>query len=79
MGWRGVKNGALLDLMAGEFQVIITTDKDLPCQQNLSKREISAVILPTNRIKIVITLLSKIESAVATVTAGQFVDIRIDD
>jgi hypothetical protein len=25
MGWRGIKNGALLDLMAGEFSVIVTT------------------------------------------------------
>ena len=34
MGWRGVKNGALLDSMAGEFQLIITTDKNIPFQQN---------------------------------------------
>jgi hypothetical protein len=30
MGWRGVKKGALLDLMAEEFQTIVTTDKNLP-------------------------------------------------
>jgi hypothetical protein len=35
MGWRGIKNGALLDLMAGQFQILITTDKNLPSQQNL--------------------------------------------
>ena len=35
MGWRGIRNGALLDLMAVQFQVLITTDKNLPFQQNL--------------------------------------------
>jgi hypothetical protein len=44
MGWRGVKNGVLLDLMAGQFQILITTDKSIPSQQNLEKRQISIVI-----------------------------------
>jgi hypothetical protein len=35
MGWRGKKNGALLDLMAGRFDIIVTTDKNLSQQQNL--------------------------------------------
>jgi hypothetical protein len=43
MGWRGVKNGVLLDLMAGQFQILITTDKSIPSQQNLEKRQISIV------------------------------------
>ena len=75
MGWRGVKNGALLDLMAGEFQLIITTDKNIPFQQNLLRRQISAIVLPTNRVRILILLLPKIESAIATITPGQFVEI----
>ena len=64
LGWRGVKNGALLDLMVKRFQIIITTDKNLPFQQNLSKRQISAIILPTNRIRMVMTLPPSIESAI---------------
>jgi hypothetical protein len=50
MGWRGIKNGQLLDLMSGQFQILVTTDKNLPSQQNLKKRRISAVILSTNDI-----------------------------
>jgi hypothetical protein len=38
MGWRGIKNGELLDLMSGQFQILVTTDKNLPSQQNLKKR-----------------------------------------
>ena len=75
MGWRGVKNGALLDLMAGEFQLIITTDKNIPFQQNLLSRQISAIVVPTNRVRILIPLLPKIESAIGTIAPGQFVEI----
>jgi len=79
MGWRGIKNGALLDLMAEEFQTIVTTDKNLPFQQNLIKRRIAAVILPSNRIRIVIKLMPEIESTLNTITPGQFVELTISD
>ena len=79
MGWRGIKNGALLDLMAGEFQIIVTTDKNLRFQQNLNKRKICAVILPSNRIRIVVELLPKIEVALAAVTPGDFIDLTLKD
>ena len=72
MGWRGIKNGALLDLMAGRFQILITTDKNLPYQQNLEKRQISLVILPTNDIPSVIGLLPQIERAIAAISPGEF-------
>jgi hypothetical protein len=72
MGWRGIKNGALLDLMAGQFQILITTDKNLPSQQNLKKRQISLVILPTNDVPSVIGLLPQIERAIAELPTGEF-------
>jgi hypothetical protein len=77
MGWRGIKNSALLDLMAEEFQTIVTTDKNLPFQQNLAKRRMAAVILPSNRIRIIIELMPKIESALITITPGQFVELTV--
>lgn len=72
MGWRGIKNGALLDLMAGQFQILITTDKNFPSQQNLKKRQISLVILPTNDVPSVIELLPQIERAIAEIPPGEF-------
>lgn len=72
MGWRGIKNGALLDLMSGRFQILITTDKSLPSQQNLEKRQIAVVILPTNDIPSVIELLPQIERAVGAISPGEF-------
>ncbi len=77
MGWRGIRNGALLDLMAGQFQVLITTDKNLAFQQNLKKRQISAVILPTNDVPSVIGLLPQIEQALATIDLGEFIELTV--
>lgn len=72
MAWRGLKNGALLDLMAGSFQILITTAKNLPSQQNLSKRKIAVIILPANDIPAVTELLPKIENVIDTILPGEF-------
>jgi hypothetical protein len=75
MGWRGTRNGAPLDLMSGKFQVLITTDKNLPSQQNLEKRQISVVILPTNDVPSVIALLPQIERAIIATLPGEFTQL----
>jgi len=72
MGWLGFKNGVLLDSMMGDFQIIITTDKNLRHQQNLQKRQISAIILRANDIPSVIEMLPHIEEAINAIVPGQF-------
>lgn len=74
MNWRGIRNGALLDLMTGRFAVLIT-DKNLPFQQNLTGRQVSAIILPANDIPSVIELLPEIESALQTISPGEFIQL----
>ena len=78
MGWRGIKNGALLDLMAGQFQVLITADKNLPFQQNLKKRQLSAIIIPANDVPTVVQLLPKIEQALAIIAPGESIELTRD-
>jgi len=49
----GLKNGALLAAAeAAGFEILITTDQEIPYQQNLNGRRISILILraPTNRL-----------------------------
>ena len=49
----GLKNGAFLAAAeAADFQVIVTTDQEIPYQQNLAARKIAIVVLcaPTNRL-----------------------------
>jgi predicted nuclease of predicted toxin-antitoxin system len=46
MGWAGVKNGELLELMIlKEFNVFITMDQNLPHQQNLGNIPLTVFIL----------------------------------
>lgn len=50
MGWKGIKNGALLRLMAeNEFDVLIAVDKSLPYQQNQSGLAVRVIILDVRR------------------------------
>jgi predicted nuclease of predicted toxin-antitoxin system len=45
MGWTGLKNGLLLANAALRFDVILTVDRKLPVQQELSKFAIAVVVL----------------------------------
>ena len=46
MGWSGVKNGRLLDLAAAEtFAALITTDRNIPHQQNPATLPVAVVII----------------------------------
>lgn len=51
VGWAGKDNGKLLQLASGTFDVLVTVDKKLEYQQNLSKFAIAVVVLDarTNR------------------------------
>ena len=49
----GLKNGNLLAAAeAADFEVIVTTDQEIPYQQKLASRKIAIVVLcaPTNRL-----------------------------
>ena len=48
MGWAGIKNGELLKLISAEFDVFITSDKNLRYQQNLATLELSIILLPSD-------------------------------
>ena len=52
-GWASIKNGKLLALAAGEFDVLLTADKGMESQQNLATLPISILIVlaSSNRIE----------------------------
>lgn len=63
MGWLGKKNGELMRLIAeNDFDIFISTDKNLPYQQNLSKLTYGLWILDTpkndvNTLKLFVPLI----------------------
>src|SRR5688572_20033658 len=45
MGWASKTNGELLELAAAEFDVFLTTDRNLSYQQDISAFDIAVVVL----------------------------------
>ena len=77
MGWDGIKNGRLLALAQAEFQVLITADRNLSFQQNLSGFSISVVVLAAGSIRLVHTrpLMPKVLALLPSLKPGQVVSV----
>lgn len=76
MNWSEMSNGTLL--IAAEtagFELMITTDKNLKYQQNLSKRRISIIVLGTNYWPETQRHLAEIVAAVKAAAPGSFYEI----
>lgn len=52
-GWESMKNGVLLKEANGKFDVLVTADKNMHHQQNFVGLDISVLVFPTNRAKLV--------------------------
>jgi hypothetical protein len=72
-GWAELKNGALLHAAedAG-FDVLITADKNLRYQQQLTSRRIAIVELPTNSLPALLPLFERIADAVNRIRPGEY-------
>ncbi|MGA9996103.1 MAG: DUF5615 family PIN-like protein [Pyrinomonadaceae bacterium] len=77
MGWAGIKNGELLTLVEAQFEVFITTDKNLRYQQNLSQLKLAFILLPSNQVPVVETIIPAIEAALASIRVGDFIEIPL--
>jgi hypothetical protein len=45
MGWAAIKNGELLALASGQFDVFVTVDRNLAFQQNIGVLPIAVIVL----------------------------------
>ena len=77
-GWDTLRNGELLAAAedAG-FDVLLTTDRNIRYQQNLTNRTIAIVVLSKGRWRLIRTRLSEIAAAVAAATPGSFTEVEI--
>ena len=77
-GWAGKSNGDLITLAETVgFDVLVTADKNLSYQQNMSDRRVALVVLSAGREKIVLAGASRILSAIdaAQPNSYTFVDL----
>ena len=77
LGWAGIKNGKLLNLAEGQFDVLVSTDQNLPFQQNLTGKKLAVIILPSNKVPIVAQLISVIEQSLQVIQPGTFTKIKL--
>ncbi|MEW5927731.1 MAG: hypothetical protein AB1941_09605 [Gemmatimonadota bacterium] len=73
-GWSGVKNGALLRLAAAEFDVFLTVDQNLRCQQNLSELPLPVVLIValSNDINVLQPLMPAVRQLLPLLKPGAF-------
>lgn len=62
---------------AAGFEVLVTADKNMRYQQNLTKRKIALVILPTPQWPILRRHVERIAAAVSSSTPGTYTEVEI--
>jgi hypothetical protein len=72
MGWAGRRNSELLTLATPLFDVLLTVDRNLSTQQNLSAFAIAVVVLrsPSNRLRDLSTLVPRLLAALPSAPKG---------
>ena len=77
-GWDKISNGELLtNAEAAGFEVLVTTDKKIRYQQNLTGRKIALVVLGNSAWRVVRQHLGIIATAVNGATPGSFAEVEI--
>ena len=74
-GWAGIKNGELLRLVSADFDVFITSDKNLKHQQNLSKFNIAVILLPSNQVPVVASLLQQLDETLTNIGSQDLIEL----
>ncbi len=78
IGWQDLDDRPLLEQADGSFDVLITVDQNLPYQQNLSRYQISVIVLiaRTNRLADLQPLVPALIGVLATIGTGELFEIR---
>ena len=77
-GWDTFKNGDLLNAAeAAGFELLVTTDKNIRYQQNLTGRTIAIVVLGNAQWPVLRLHVALVVTAVAEATPGSFTEVDI--
>ena len=77
-GWDRISNGDLLKVAeAAGFDLLLTTDKRIRYQQNLTGRKIAIVVLGNSTWRIVRLYLERIAWSVNAATPGSYAEVDI--
>lgn len=71
LDWSTMRNGDLLAAAEQRFDLLITTDQNLPFQQNLEGRHLAILVLPTANWPLLRGRVAEIVAAVNEATPGR--------
>jgi len=76
-GYGTKKNGELLTLMDGRWDVLLTNDRNIQYQQSMTGRNVSILILcaKSNRIKDLLPLMPACADALLSISPGRIVEV----
>ena len=76
-GWAGTKNGELLALAQHEFDVLVTTDRSMPHQQDISRINLAVVVVEakSNTLEDLTRLMNQVNASLADASTGEVVRI----
>ena len=77
MGWLGKKNGELLRLMSGKFDVFLTVDRNIRYQQKLEAHKVALVIVVArdNRYETLKLIMPRVLEILPDLHYGQAVEV----
>jgi hypothetical protein len=77
-GWEELANGELIDAAekAG-FDLMLTTDKNIRCQQNMAGRRIALLVLENSQWPMVKMVIENIVAAVNAAAPGTYVEVAV--
>lgn len=78
MGWLSLSNGELLSVGEVEFDVFITSNKNLSFQQSITSSSIQVILLKarTNTYEDLLPLVEKLHSVINAHEPGKFLEIE---
>jgi hypothetical protein len=77
-GWDRLVNGELIAAAeAAGFDLLLTTDKNIRYQQNLTGRKIAFVVLGNQQWPTLLTYLERVVAAVNSAAPGSYVEVEI--
>jgi hypothetical protein len=76
MGWARLSNGALLRAAEAQFDVFVTTDKNLRHQQKATGQQLAILVLPTTNWSAIRSHETQILATINVLHAGDIVDLN---
>ena len=79
LGWAGLKNGELLRVAADAgFEVLVTADRNLQFQQNLSQSRLGIILLiaPSNALEDILPLVPNLLATILKASPGRLLRVE---